>query len=172
MTSGFNGSPTLSTCRSEVKSYFAAISSPAPINIRNAVGALYQTLTPSCSIVPYQLSGLKRPPTMTFVAPFSHGAKCRIPYLSPSPDQLYTSKCLLPLNQGPTFLSDIAESSLHEHEAHPLAFQWNQMYSEADSRLFVHPFDIQSCALLFCRFIIIDDICADLSLSADYEYML
>lgn len=119
MTSGFNGSPTLSTCRSEVRSYFATISSPAPISIRKAVGALYQTLTPSRSIVPYQLSGLKRPPTMTFVAPFSHGAKCRIPYLSPSPDQLCTSKCLLPVNQGPTFLSDIAESSLHGHEAHP-----------------------------------------------------
>src|SRR5690606_17969674 len=56
-------------------------SSPAPISILNAVGALYQTVIPKSSIVLYQLSGLKRPPTITFVAPFNHGPK--IPYEVP-----------------------------------------------------------------------------------------
>ena len=45
------------------------------MSMRNAVGALYQTVTPNRSMTEYQNSGLNRPPTMTFVAPFKNGAK-------------------------------------------------------------------------------------------------
>src|SRR3954452_18606598 len=77
-TSGFSGSPTLNICLKLDKSNFFTISSPAPINIRKAVGALYHTVTPYSSIILYQVSGLKRPPTITFDVPVNHGPK--MPY--------------------------------------------------------------------------------------------
>src|SRR5690242_6650781 len=77
-TSGFNGSPTDSTWRSEDRSYFSTSCSPAAINMRNAVGAEYHTVMRCFWIVSYQSAASKRPPRITFVAPFSHGAK--MPY--------------------------------------------------------------------------------------------
>ncbi len=43
--SGFSGSPTLATNRTDDKSYSPATSGPARISMRIAVGAVYQTLT-------------------------------------------------------------------------------------------------------------------------------
>src|SRR5699024_318125 len=74
-TSGFNGSPTDNTCLSADKSYFSTALSLLPISILNAVGALYQTVTFNFSSAPYHDSGENLPPTITFVARFSHGAK-------------------------------------------------------------------------------------------------
>src|SRR5699024_7376167 len=54
-TSGFKGSPTDSTCRKELKSYCLITSSPAPISIRSAVGALYQIVIFNSSIAPTAL---------------------------------------------------------------------------------------------------------------------
>src|SRR5699024_5575045 len=73
-TSGFKGSPTDSTCRKALKSYCLLTSSPPPIRIRSAVGALYQIVIFNSSIAPYHDSGENLPPTTTFVARFSHGA--------------------------------------------------------------------------------------------------
>ena len=80
-TSGLSGSPTESTWRSEERSNFFTTWSPAAINMRNAVGAEYHTVTRRSSTVLYHASASKRPPRTTLVAPLSHGAK--IPYEVP-----------------------------------------------------------------------------------------
>src|SRR5699024_557346 len=68
-------------CLNADKSYFSITLSLPPISILNAVGALYHIVTFSSSSAPYHDSGENLPPTITFVARFSHGAK--IPYEVP-----------------------------------------------------------------------------------------
>src|SRR5690606_41472403 len=80
-TSGVNGSPADRTWRSVERSYSFTNASPAPISIRKAVGALYQTVTPKSSMALYHPSGEKRPPKITVVVPVSQGAKT--PYAVP-----------------------------------------------------------------------------------------
>src|SRR5699024_9195612 len=81
MTSGLSGSPTDKILFSDDKSYLSIISSPALINILNAVGAVYHIVTLYSSIIPYQASGENLPPTIQFVTPFNQGLK--IPYEVP-----------------------------------------------------------------------------------------
>src|SRR6476660_7512005 len=80
-TSGLSGSPTDSTWRNDERSYFSTSCSPAPISMRNAVGAEYQTVTRWSWIVLYHAAASNRPPRIRLVAPFSHGAK--MPYEVP-----------------------------------------------------------------------------------------
>ena len=76
--SGFSGSPTLAMKRSAGCGCSRAISVPARISIRIAVGAVYQTLTCSSSRIRYQRPASKSPSSTTLVTPCASGAM--IPY--------------------------------------------------------------------------------------------
>ena len=78
MASGLSGSPTEHICLRLDKSYLPGTASPAFINIRIAVGAVYHTVTLYFSIISYQELALKPPSYITCVIPLVHGAD--IPY--------------------------------------------------------------------------------------------
>ncbi len=72
--SGLSGSPTLAMKRSRGKLYLRAISVPAFISMRTAVGAVYQTETRSSCRMPYQRSASNSSRSTIDVTPCSSGA--------------------------------------------------------------------------------------------------
>ena len=72
--SGLSGSPTLARKRRAGNLCVRARSAPAFINIRIAVGAVYQTLTRCASRTWYQRGASKSPSSTTLVTPLVSGA--------------------------------------------------------------------------------------------------
>ena len=79
--SGFNGSPTLATNRSDDMSYSLVMSVPAFVSMRIAVGAVYQTVTRLSWMIPYHRSASSSPSSTRLVTPCTNGAM--IPYEVP-----------------------------------------------------------------------------------------
>ena len=72
-TSGFSGSPTLAMWRRLDSSRPASGSAPAFMSIRSAVGAVYQTLTRSCSRIEYQRTASNSASSTMQVTPQASG---------------------------------------------------------------------------------------------------
>ena len=72
--SGFSGSPTLAMKRSADRLRPRTASEPSFIIMRIAVGAVYQTLTRSCSSTEYQVVASNSASTTTLVTPATSGA--------------------------------------------------------------------------------------------------
>ena len=67
--SALSGSPTLARCRSALRSKPRTTSAPARMNMRSAVGAVYQTVTCSSSRMRHQRRASNSPASHTTVTP-------------------------------------------------------------------------------------------------------